>query len=43
MNRPTPWRRYLSTGLLPRALVTLLGVPCLVVITLRGEIGRAHV
>lgn len=38
MSRPTPWRRYLSTGLLPRALVTLLGVPCLVVITLRGGV-----
>ncbi len=33
---PSPWARLCRAGLLPRVLVTLLAVPCLLVITLRG-------
>jgi phosphatidate cytidylyltransferase len=32
------WVRYLGTGLLPRVLVTVLGVPCLLLITWRGGV-----
>jgi phosphatidate cytidylyltransferase len=32
----SPWRRYLQAGILPRAAVILVGVPCLFIITARG-------
>lgn len=35
-REPGPWRRYRRAGLLPRLIVTLLAVPCLILITLRG-------
>lgn len=34
----SPWSRLVGAGFLPRVGVTLLGVPCLIVITLRGGI-----
>ncbi|MHB8079186.1 MAG: phosphatidate cytidylyltransferase [Candidatus Krumholzibacteriia bacterium] len=35
---PSRWRRYRGTGFVPRALVTLVGVPCFLAITWRGGI-----
>lgn len=37
-RQASPWTRLLGAGLLPRLMVTLLAVPCLVVITLRGGV-----
>jgi phosphatidate cytidylyltransferase len=34
----SPLHRYLQAGILPRLIVTLIGVPCFLVITLRGGI-----
>ena len=36
VTKPTALHRFLRAGLLPRVAVTLLGVPCLYLITLRG-------
>jgi len=37
-TRPTALNRFVRAGLLPRIAVTLLGVPCLYLITLRGGV-----
>ena len=37
-ERPSAWSRFLRAGIMPRVLVTLLGVPCLYLITARGGI-----
>jgi len=36
--RPPTWRRFLLSGIVPRLVVTLLGVPCLYLITSRGGV-----
>ncbi len=35
-DKPAPWRRFLQAGIVPRVAVTLVGVPCLFIITWRG-------